>query len=410
MDVRRLGVLLLAVALVALSLGLGGCFLLPAEEAILAPPLVEPEEIVYKTEPVKRGNIEDKRVITAYFTPLVSHSLYFTKASGRVQAINITLGKEVEEGEVLVELENENIQKRIRDQELVVKRLESKLKEARGGSVDEYAIKLAQLDLEAANNSYQDLLTEKLDLSSRHGIDTNPTLQEQLENVEKKVRDQLIQVEKLQLKLEQLQQGSGSNYQVEQAKYELESAENTLNDLYDEYENTVLRAPISGRVTWMQLMNVGEPVGTYSSIVTISDPTQLVLQYENSKAAEFPVGMKVSIVHERQTYTGTVESNPQTNPPRENGSKSDYARFTIDDFDLTTVAAGASAQVTAVLDSREDAIVLSKNRVNTFQTRYYVNVLVDGLKEERDIQIGLQTATEVEVLNGLEEGELIIIN
>jgi macrolide-specific efflux system membrane fusion protein len=410
MGVRRVGILLLSLVLVALSMGLGGCFLLPAEEEVLAPPLVEPEEIVYKTEPVRRGNIEDKRTITAYFTPLVSHSLHFTKASGRVQSINITLGKEVEEGDVLVELENENIQKRIRDQELVVKRLESKLNEARGGSSDEYAIKLARLDLEAANNVYQDLMEEKLDINSRHGLDTNPVLQEQLENCEKKIRDQLIQIEKLQVRLEQLEQGGGSGYGAEQAAYELESAENTLNDLYAEYENTVLRAPINGRITWMQTMNVGEPVGTYSNIITISDPTQLVLQYDNAKAAEFPVGMKVSIVHERETYTGRVESNPQTNPPSESGSKNEYARFTIDGFDLSAVSAGASAQVIAVLDSREDVIVISKNRVNTFQSRYYVNLLVDGLKEERDIQIGLQTATEVEVIKGLEEGELIIVN
>ncbi|MGI5900608.1 MAG: efflux RND transporter periplasmic adaptor subunit [Christensenellales bacterium] len=409
MGFRRLVVLLLALALTALSFGLGGCFLLPAEEAVLAPPLVEPEEIVYKTEPVMRGNMEDKRIITAYFAPIVSHSLYFTKASGRVQSIDIALGKEVEAGDILVELENENIQRRIRDQELVVKRLESRLNEARSGGADEYAIKLAQLDLEAANNVYQDLLAEKTEISTRHGVDTNPALQEQLENIDTKMRDQLIQLEKLQLKLEQLEQG-GNSYQVEQAAYELESAENSLNDLYAEYENTVLRAPITGRITWMKTMNVGESVGTYSSIITLSDPTQLVLQYDNSKASEFPVGMKVSIAYEKETYTGTVESNPQTNPPSENGSKNDYARFTIDGFDLSTAAAGASAQITAVLDSREDVIVISKNRVNTFQTRYYVNVLVDGIKEERDIQIGLQTATEVEVLKGLEEGELIIIN
>ena len=409
MFFRRIKICTLAAALAALSFFAGGCFLLPTEEEILAPPLVEPEEIVYKTEAVRRGNMEDRRTVTAYFVPLVSHNLFFTKASGRIQNFNVMLGAQVEEGQILIELENEGVIKRIRDQELTVQKLESKLKEVRNGTSSKYAIKTAELDLEAANNIYNDLLSEKTDIMSRNNVSGNSVLTEQVEDLDKKLRDQQIQVEKLELKLEQLKAQSGG-YEAEQAEYELQAAQNTLGDLQAEYENTVLRAPISGRVSWIKMMNVGESIGTYSTVVTISDPSQLVLQYDNSKAAEFPVGMEVSIVCEKIEYKGRVESNPLTNPPKEDGGKSDYARFTIENFDRQLAAAGMSAQVSAVLDSREDVIVISKNRVNTFQSRYYVNVLVDGIKEERDIQIGLQTATEVEVIRGLLEGELIITN
>ena len=46
--------------------------------------------------------------------------------------------------------------------------------------------------------------------------------------------------------------------------------------------------------------------------------------------------------------------------------------------------------------------------VNSFANRKFVNVLNDGIREERDIEVGIQNNTEVEVIKGLEEGELLI--
>ena len=41
---------------------------------------------------------------------------------------------------------------------------------------------------------------------------------------------------------------------------------------------------------------------------------------------------------------------------------------------------------------------------------YYVQVLDEnGVRQERPIEVGLMTSTQVEVLSGLEEGEQIIV-
>jgi multidrug efflux pump subunit AcrA (membrane-fusion protein) len=39
----------------------------------------------------------------------------------------------------------------------------------------------------------------------------------------------------------------------------------------------------------------------------------------------------------------------------------------------------------------------------------YVYVLEDGIRSERNIDIGIENATEVEITEGLEEGELIVL-
>ncbi|MFW5684405.1 MAG: efflux transporter periplasmic adaptor subunit, partial [Spirochaetota bacterium] len=62
-----------------------------------------------------------------------------------------------------------------------------------------------------------------------------------------------------------------------------------------------------------------------------------------------------------------------------------------------------------VLAEREDVLVLPKRAVQRYATRRYVHVLVNGVRVERDVEIGLETATEVEIVRGLEEGEEVVL-
>jgi membrane fusion protein, macrolide-specific efflux system len=63
-----------------------------------------------------------------------------------------------------------------------------------------------------------------------------------------------------------------------------------------------------------------------------------------------------------------------------------------------------------IKQKRENVLIVSRSYINTMSGRYYVNVLEDGVRVERDIEIGLMTATEVEIVDGIDEDDLIIIN
>ena len=43
------------------------------------------------------------------------------------------------------------------------------------------------------------------------------------------------------------------------------------------------------------------------------------------------------------------------------------------------------------------------------RTAEWPKTLEDGLKEERDVQVGIETPTEVEIVKGLEEGDRVIV-
>ena len=64
--------------------------------------------------------------------------------------------------------------------------------------------------------------------------------------------------------------------------------------------------------------------------------------------------------------------------------------------------------VQVTLEMSENAVVLPKRVIHSYSGRTYVNILVDGLKEERDVQTGIQTSTDIEIVKGIDEGDQVI--
>jgi UDP-3-O-[3-hydroxymyristoyl] glucosamine N-acyltransferase len=74
------------------------------------------------------------------------------------------------------------------------------------------------------------------------------------------------------------------------------------------------------------------------------------------------------------------------------------------------VKLGSHARITFVQDIRENVIILPRSQINLMSGRRYVNVLEDGVRVEKDVEIGLMTDTEAEIIKGLDEGDLVIVN
>ncbi len=71
---------------------------------------------------------------------------------------------------------------------------------------------------------------------------------------------------------------------------------------------------------------------------------------------------------------------------------------------------GTLVYVRILKDMRLDALQISEDSVIFEAGRHYVYVMENGIKNERDIKIGISDNGMVEVLFGLEEGELVVSN
>lgn len=323
---------------VSIAAALSGCYFFPKEEEVLAPPIKVPDEVTYETIEVKRGTIENTIRVSGSFVAVSQKDLFYEDRGGRLKEVYAVIGQTVKKGEVLAEIDTDNIENDIKLQELAVKR--------------------SQLVYEDAKNRYE--------------------------------------IE------------GGSKTEMEMARLDYESNKLKLENLKTELEKARLVSPIDGQVVYVTNTKLGEYVNAYQTVVRVADPTKLQLRYSQDKINSFSLGMKATVKIDNEEYEAEVTMTPAEAPEDADEQTKKSVFLKVDNMP-EGVKVGKNATISLTLEKQEDVIIIPKQVINNFANRRFVNVLKDNIREERDIEVGIQNDTEAEVIKGLEEGELIII-
>lgn len=126
-----------------------GCYLFPEEEKILPPPLKEPPEVTYKWKEVERGDIVNKITGYGYFQFVTKRDISFKYKIARFRAIYVEEGDVVKKGDLLAELDVENIEKKIKSQKIALKKEEIDYAGLIARGADALTLEKAKLDIEA---------------------------------------------------------------------------------------------------------------------------------------------------------------------------------------------------------------------------------------------------------------------
>ena len=145
MPARARAAVAAAAALAAL-----GCFLLPDEEEVLSPELLQAPQITFRTVVAELGAIERKTIVTGQFVYREQHPVFFRDRAGPLRALHVDWGDAVEAGQLLAELDTAALLDRIALQELDLRRAELLHQRAVATGADRFSVALAALDLERA--------------------------------------------------------------------------------------------------------------------------------------------------------------------------------------------------------------------------------------------------------------------
>ncbi|MBB6671408.1 efflux RND transporter periplasmic adaptor subunit [Cohnella nanjingensis] len=337
-------------AALALSLALGaalaGCSLLPKEEEALAPPLVKPAKENYQTVKVEKGTITNAITQVASFESVQSDVAQFTGTGGRVEKILVSAGDKVKKGDPLVQLVMNDLDLQVKEQELALERAKYALRQQQGSHGDEEALKIAGLQV-----------------------------------------------------------------QVEQIKYDR---------LFKQYNNKILTAGMDGQVVFVEDLKPGDYVDTYQTIVTVADPRKLQLSARIDSADSvknvdvgFPVEVNVQVDGKQTTLKGKVVQTPSSAPQTLNKDLAErYSKtlyITVDHLP-DAVEIGAMADIKIITQQKENVLKIPRSGLRSFMGRNFVRVLEDGNKlREIDVQPGIAASTEVEIVQGLAEGDNIVL-
>jgi RND family efflux transporter MFP subunit len=235
------------------------------------------------------------------------------------------------------------------------------------------------------------------------------------ESLEYSIKLQEYTVERAMLYYDKIKaladEGADMSYELAAASISLELAQIRLDSLNVTLGRSCLRAPISGKIISVDPgISIGYLVYPYMNLYTIADMSSLQLQYIGVATDLMYImkGVIVQVDYKGGIYEGEVLSvDPYTTSSSD--SIGTQKRILIKVKDLPEDARLAEkADISLVLERSEDTVIIPKQAVQIYAGKYYIQVLVDGVKEEREVKTGIKSSAYIEITEGLEEGDQLI--
>ncbi|GAA0137796.1 hypothetical protein YSY43_46370 [Paenibacillus sp. YSY-4.3] len=201
-------------------------------------------------------------------------------------------------------------------------------------------------------------------------------------------------------------------YRMASMQYELEQTK--YKRLQALYESKIIRAEIGGQVIFVDSLKEGDAIEQYQTLVSVADPANLRVIFEvNSTDETVDVGSDVQITFKNTVYKGVVVQSPSSAPITQNEQLAERYRKNvyISLAELPEEAEiGSLVDVKIITEQRDNVIKIPRGGLRSYLGRNFVRVLEDGSKlREIDVEPGITSSTEVEIVKGLEEGQTIIL-
>lgn len=196
-------------------------------------------------------------------------------------------------------------------------------------------------------------------------------------------------------------------YDIEQIKYDR---------LEEAFLSRRLVAGIDGQVTFVADVKEGDVVESYQTLVMISDPTKLRIAFQVESSPDLfnvGIGFKALLKMGDKEFEGKVTQTPSSAPETvDERLRERYSRFIFVESDQLPEEAelGTRIDVRLLLEERKDVLIIPRSGLRSYLGRTFVRVLEDGDKvREVDVEPGLTGTTQVEIVNGLNEGDLVVM-
>jgi len=192
------------------------------------------------------------------------------------------------------------------------------------------------------------------------------------------------------------------------AKFEYESQKATYDLALLNFENTSVRSPISGVIS-MRYVKAGNMVTTDQQLYRVTDfsPLQAILHVPEHEMSKIKKDQRVELRADAipgETFVGHVE---RTSPVVDSETGTFKVTIYVDET-RDQLRPGMFARVKIVYDTRLNTRMIPKSAVISEDLSNNVFVIRDSLAFKKSIQTGYTNGSNVEVIEGLDEGEIVV--
>ena len=352
---------------------------------------------------VERGDLSKSVVATGKIEPIAKVEIK-SKANGIIKGLKVQIGDYVQVGQVLAELDKENLEAAVRQAKAALQGSEANLVAAQA-QLQKNDVEAEGPDVPFTKRNFDranKLLEEGV--LSKQSFDDSRSSYEQAVNRQNIARSQL----------------SVSRAKIKQAEAEVAQAKAAVDRAEEELSYATIKSPISG-VVLSRDVEIGSPV---SSILNMGASATLVMTlgdisevYVKGKVDEADIG----VVKMNQSARIKVETFKDR---KFDGHVTQISPLGVDKDNVITfevrvsinnpgglLRANMTANAEIVLEDHKNVLTIPESAiVYDAKRNASVDVPLQGKGRERKaIKVGISNGTRTEVLEGLAEGQHVII-
>jgi macrolide-specific efflux system membrane fusion protein len=332
-------------------------------------PLPEPTDIPRPVYSVQLGEVAEQVSFDAQVYPIQETQLFFT-VTGKVKELFVNAGDVVTRGQLLAILDTTQEETELVTIEAELAQLEEDYNHARYKA--DLGLQIAEMTLDLYK------------LQNRS---------------EQEIKIQELQVELAQIALDEIVEPV--NIQVKRER---------VAELKTIIANASLLSPADDHVLFV-LLGSGRVVDPQTPVVSLGDPTQLEVRgrLTGSDIERLREGMPAVI----KLKNGSISSNGSVRllPAPYGSGNGENIHIQFEGVSLAEEGYEIMGwvRVTIIIDRHENALWLPPEAVNDIGGRIFVFIQEGETTRRVDVKLGLVTSERVEILEGLSEGQTIVV-
>ena len=256
-------------------------------------------------------------------------------------------------------------------------------------------------------SGYQSTLNSHIGTINSH-LSALLTIQQSLKSNKDAIANADQTITEKTLSLADLQAGSDA-LDLRSQQLSIQQKQDSLADAMEQYADYNIKAPFDGVVADVAV-NLGDTVSSGDSAVTLITAQKIAnLSLNEVDAAKVKVGQKAMITFDAisdLTVAGSVADVDMLGTVTQGVAS--YAVKIAFDSQSDQIKSGMTASASIVIDSKTDALQVPSSAVKTQNNNNYVQVLVNGAPQNKDVTVGLASDTMTEILSGISEGDEVI--
>lgn len=376
---------------------------------------IPPEKIAK----VEKGSIAKSVVAIGKIEPLSKVEIK-SKASGIIKYLYVNVGDTVKAGQLLLELDKETLEAQLREARAFLSATDGRRQEMISQEKTFHAnLKKAQLEAEYKDQEF----LEKEFIRRRELFGQGLIPKSELDSWEQKLKASEITKKSLEAAVTVREAEIDQNKKgIQKAKAEVLQAQAQLERAEENLKYASIRSPINGIVLSREL-EVGDAVSSIlqlgsnaTLIMTLGDITELYVKgkVDETDIGVVEIGQAVRITvdaYKNKAFQGKVFRIAPMGVEKDNVTRFEVRVSILNDLDQLKANMSANAEI--VLEEHKDVLLIPESSL-IYNEKRETSVEVPAMSEKTGrhqmaVKVGLSNGSKAEVVSGLKQGDLVVL-